>query len=132
MTHTANGNSSLHWLVHILATVMLATALAACASSMISYNQLTTLNKGMTPAETAVALKQPPTSVHEVEQGGKLYTFHRYTLYNSIFSDLYLLCFEQGKLKYWGYLEEFRRHPDPNINQAAEKAFDLIIETRTR
>lgn len=132
MMHTANRSSLVHWLGRMLVMATLATTLAACASTMIGYNQLTALNKGMTPAETATVLKQPPISVHEVEQGGRHFIFHRYTLYNDIFSDAYLLCFEHGKLKYWGYLGEFRRYPDKDVSAAAEKAFDLIIETKTR
>lgn len=99
---------------------------------MISYSQLSALNKGMTSGETAVALKQPPTSVHEIDQGTRHFTFHRYTMDNMVFTDAYLLCFEQGKLKYWGYLGEFRRHPDKDVSEAAEKAFDQILDSRKR
>ena len=132
MTHTANGNSRLYGLSRGLMGAVLMLALTACASTMISYNQLNGLDKGMTPGETAVALKQPPVSVHEVDVGSRHFTFHRYTLYNGIFSDAYLLCFEQGKLKYWGYLEEFHRYPDKTVNEAAEKAFDQVLESGKR
>ena len=130
--HTVNVASYTRSLCRLLAVVMFSTALVACASTQLYYSQLVALNKGMSPAQTAVVLDKPPLSVHEVEQGGKPYTFHRYSLFNGVYSDLYLLCFEQGKLKYWGYMEEFRRYPDPNINQAAEKALDLILDSKAR
>lgn len=132
MTPIANANDRKTWLARLLMAVMLSVTLAACASTQIRYSQLVVLNKGMTPAQTSIALNQPPLSVHEVTEGGKTYTFHRYALFNGVYSDLYLLCFEQDKLKYWGYLEEFRRYPDPDINQAAEKAFDLILDGKAR
>ncbi len=130
MTPIANANDRKTWLARLLMAVMLSVTLAACASTQIRYSQLVVLNKGMTPAQTSIALNQPPLSVHEVTEGGKTYTFHRYALFNGVYSDLYLLCFEQDKLKFWGYLEEFRRYPDPKVNQAAEQAFDQILETQ--
>ncbi|ROH88413.1 hypothetical protein ED236_02875 [Pseudomethylobacillus aquaticus] len=111
---------------------VLATLLVACASPQLRYSQLVVLNKGMAPAQTIAVLQQPPITVQVVEQAGKAYTFHRYQLYNGLYSDVYLLCFEQGKLKYWGYVEEFRRYPDPAINQAVELALDKIIDSETR
>lgn len=130
--HTVNVASCARPLCRMLAIMVCSMTLAACASTQLYYSQLATLNKGMSPAQTVVVLEKPPLSVHEVEQGGKAYTFHRYSLFNGFYSDLYLLCFEQGKLKYWGYLEEFRRYPDPAINQAAEKALDLILDSKAR
>ncbi len=132
MRHTVNAADYARGVCRMLAVVLLSTTLASCASTQLYYSQLVTLNKGMSPAQTVLVLEKPPLSAHEVEQGGKAYTFHRYALFNGFYSDLYLLCFEQGKLKYWGYLEEFRRYPDPNINQAAEKAFDLILDGKAR
>lgn len=132
MMHTVNAASRARGLCCLLAIMVFSMALAACASTQLYYSQLVALNKGMSPAQTVVVLDKPPLSVHAVEQGGKAYTFHRYSLFNGFYSDLYLLCFEQDKLKYWGYLEEFRRYPDPDINQAAEKAFDLILDGKAR
>jgi hypothetical protein len=130
MTPIANANDRRVWIVRLLTAVLLSVTLVACASTQIRYSQLVVLNKGMSPAQTSIALDQPPLSVHEVSEGGKTYTFHRYALFNGVYSDLYLLCFEQDKLKFWGYLEEFRRYPDSNVNRAAEKALDQILETQ--
>jgi hypothetical protein len=130
MTPIANANDRRVWIVRLLTAVLLSVTLVACASTQIRYSQLAVLNKGMSPAQTSIALDQPPLSVHEVSEGGKTYTFHRYALFNGVYSDLYLLCFEQDKLKFWGYLEEFRRYPDSNVNRAAEKALDQILETQ--
>lgn len=101
--------------------MLLTVALAACVSlPTISHYALISLNKGMNPEQSTAALKIAPASVHQVSVDNVSYTFHRYYLNNGQFSNLYLLCFEAGKLKYWGYVEEFRRYPDKRINQALE------------
>jgi len=98
--------------------------LNACGGSQLYHQQLVVLDKGMSPSQATVVLQQAPISVHESSVDGNRYMFHRYYLNNGRFSELYLLCFEAEKLKYWGYIEEFRRYPDSRIN----KAMDDVLE----
>ncbi|HSH73589.1 MAG TPA: hypothetical protein VK974_11070 [Methylophilaceae bacterium] len=101
--------------------------LTACGTAQLYHQQLVSLDKGMNSAQTASALQQPPLSVHETKVDGIHYTFHRYFLSNGRFGDVYLLCFEEGKLKYWGYIDEFRRYPDLRINKAMDA---VLLEIR--
>ncbi len=111
--------------------MMCVITLAACASPQIYHRQLVSLNKGMTEAQASSSLQLTPLSTYSTTVGDTAYTFQRYYLNNGMNRDLYLLCFESsktepGKLKYWGYIEEFRRYPDARINQALENVLPEI------
>ena len=101
--------------------VLVFAMLAGCGGGATLYHQqLVSLNKGMTTTQATQSLQRPPSSVHTTTVDGVEYVFHRYYLNNGRFGDTYLLCFEAEKLKYWGYIEEFRRYPDERINRALE------------
>lgn len=104
---------------HVLLVIAM-TMLTACGGSTLYHQQLISLNKGMSPIQASVSLDKEPVSVHTTTVDGVQYVFHRYYLHNGRFGDTYLLCFESDKLKYWGYIEEFRRYPDERINKALE------------
>jgi len=111
--------------------IALAVALSACGSQQIYHRQLVSLNKGMSELEATANLQRAPLSTHTTRVDDTSYTFERYYLNNGLNSDVYLLCFEAknaepGKLKYWGYIEEFRRYPDARINQALENVLPEI------
>ena len=111
--------------------VAFAIGLAACASPQIYHRQLVSLNKGMTEMQATASLQLIPLSTHSTTVGDTAYTFQRYYLNNGMNRDVYLLCFESRKtepatLKYWGYIEEFRRYPDARINQALENVLPEI------
>ena len=91
--------------------------LAACAvTPQIYHGQLSALDKGMGAGEVTARLKQPALSTHRVTAGNRQFEFQRYLLNNGVQADDYLLAYEGGKLVFWGYVAEFRRHPDPGLN----------------
>jgi len=107
--------------IRFILVVLVFAMLAGCGGgSTLYHQQLVSLNKGMTTAQATQSLQRPPASVHRTTVDGVEYMFHRYYLNNGRFGDTYLLCFESEKLKYWGYVEEFRRYPDERINKALE------------
>lgn len=108
--------------------VAAASLLSACVSQ-IYHHQLVALDKGMTADAATARLKEPPISVHTVTVDQASYRFHRYTMNNGMDAAPYLLAFEDGKLKYWGYIDEFRRHPDRRLNQAVEQ---VMAELRAK
>lgn len=102
-----------------LAAIALFVILAGCANPQLFQQQLVLLNQGMSPAEVVTQLKIEPLSLHDAMAGGVHYTFQHYRLNNGMQSATYLLAYQDGKLKYWGYIDDFRRHPDPRLVEAA-------------
>jgi len=117
-------------LMRNLFLIVILLLMTACASSQLYHQQLVALDKGMNQSQATAVLQQSPISVHESTVEGIRYTFHRYYLNNGRFGDVYLLCFEGEKLKYWGYIEEFRRYPDPRINKAMDEVLAQIRATK--
>jgi hypothetical protein len=110
---------------HVLHTVRWAACagalalVAACAvTPQIYHGQLSALDKGMSQAEATARLKQPALSTHRASAGARQFEFHRYLLNNGVQADDYLLAYEGGRLVFWGYVAEFRRHPDAGLNTA--------------
>jgi len=101
--------------------------LAACGGAQLYHQQLVNLDKGISPERAAAVLQQAPSAVYDTVVDGNAYKFYRYYLNNGRLNDTYLLCFEGDKLKYWGYIEEFRRYPDPRINRATE---DVLVQMK--
>jgi len=92
--------------------------MASCMMPQLYYQQLSNLDKGMPPEQTISRLKLSPLSVHAMTVGNRTFEFHKYLLNNGVGSDVYYLAFEQQRLIYWGYINEFRRQPDRDLNQA--------------
>lgn len=111
---------------HVLVLLAL-SMLSACGGSTLYHQQLVSLNKGMTPMQATMSLEREPISVHTTTVDGIQYAFHYYYLHNGRYGDHYFLCYESEKLKYWGYIEEFRRYPDERINKALEA---VLVEMR--
>lgn len=105
-----------------LATAAFAFVLASCAGPQISHHQLSVLDKGLTRAEVASRLKLTPMSAHTASAGGRSFEFNRYRMNNGLHTDSYLLAYEQGGLIYWGYVSDFRRQPDADLNRALSMA----------
>jgi hypothetical protein len=42
----------------------------------------------------------------------------------------YLIAYEDGKLKYWGYIDDFRRHPDQRLVRAANDVLPAVAAVR--
>lgn len=92
--------------------------LSACGGPQIGHGQLSTLDKGMSPETVIARFHQPPVSVHSGVGGGRTFAFHQYKMNNGMHGDLYLLAYERNRLVYWGYISEFRRQQDADLNSA--------------
>jgi hypothetical protein len=92
--------------------------LGACAGPQIFHHQLPVLDKGLAPAQAVARLQLPPLSEHRAAVNGRSFEFQRYRLNNGLQSDTYFLAYERGGLTFWGYITEFRRQPDRDLNAA--------------
>ena len=103
-----------------IASLLIGAMLAACAVvPQIHHYQLAALDKGLAPADVVGKLKLPPDAIQNQQADGRSFQFYRYLMNNGIQLDNYLLAFEGDKLVYWGYLDEFRKHPDKALAAAA-------------
>jgi hypothetical protein len=77
--------------------------------------------------EAATAhFQQPPLSVHTGISGGRSFDFYQYTMNNGLQAHLYLLAYERNRLLYWGYVSEFRRQQDADLNSALSNVLPLM------
>lgn len=95
--------------------------LAGCAGPQLSHYQLSALNRGMQPAEVFAKTQVPYRLRMPVQLDGRAFEIERYRLYNGMGSDAYYLAYEDGRLTYWGYLSEFRRHRDAVLVRAVDQ-----------
>jgi hypothetical protein len=109
-----------------LALVM-ALGLAGCAGPQIFHHQLGRLDKGQSSREVADALKLPPLAVRQTSFKGKAYTFQKYMMNNGTQRDVYIIAFEGEQLRYWGYVDEFRRQPDADLNAALQQVLSELL-----
>jgi len=98
------------------------SALIGCAGPQIFHGQLSSLDKGLSPAEVEARLRQPPLASTSVEVGQRVFEVQAYRLNNGLQIDPYYLVFERQRLAYWGYLSEFRRQPDRDLAEAVGRA----------
>jgi hypothetical protein len=104
----------------LLAAAML--VLLGCAGPQLHHGQLSALDKGISSTDAIARLKLTPLSIHSASAAGRAFEFHHYRLNNGLHSDTYLLAYERSQLVYWGYLSEFRRHTDRDLNAALDLA----------
>ena len=104
--------------------------LTGCAGPQIYHAQLAALDKGMLPEAVTTRLQQSPLSVHTSTGGGRSFEFHRFRMNNGLQTDLYLLAYEKNRLLYWGYVSEFRRLSDNDLNAALGKVLPEILATK--
>jgi len=102
--------------------ILVVSLLSGCLGPQLYHRQLSLLNKGMSPSITIAKLGQEPRIVQLVDYQGRLFRFHRYLLNNGVLSDQYYLAFEHDRLVYWGFIYEFRRQPDQQLNEALNLA----------
>ncbi len=100
--------------------------LSACGGPQIGHGQLSALDKGMSPETVTARFQQPAVSVHTGVGGGRTFDFHRYKMHNGMHADLYLLAYERNRLVYWGYISEFRRQQDADLNSALSSVLPLM------
>lgn len=108
----------------------LAVLLGACAGPQIHYGQLSALDKGVSPEAVATRFQQSPLSVHTGIGGGRSFDFHRFKMNNGLQTDLYLLAYEKNRLIYWGYVSEFRRLQDADLNAALSNVLPQILAVK--
>ena len=113
-----------------LLLVGVVAALVGCAGPQIHHAQLSALDKGMSQEAVVSRLQQPPLSVHSGNGGGRAFEFHRFRMNNGLQTDLYLLAYEKNRLVYWGYVSEFRRLPDADLNAALSGVLPQILATK--
>lgn len=68
--------------------------------------------------------------MHPAGAGGRTFEFHRFQMNNGVQSDLYLLAYERNRLTYWGYVPEFRRLNDAELNAALTNVMPQIVPPR--
>lgn len=108
----------------------LVVALIGCAGPQIHHSQLSILDKGMSPEAVNVRFQQPPLSMHTGSVGGRSFDFHRFRMNNGLQTDLYLLAYENNRLLYWGYVSEFRRSQDADLNTALSSVLPQILTAK--
>lgn len=112
-----------------LLTLAAASVLAACAGPQIHHSQLSVLDKGLPPGRVTTLLELEPLSRHTVKGGQRTFEFHRFRMNNGLQTDPYFLAYEQDRLLYWGYVSEFRRLPDRDLNDGLSSALHQIRTT---
>jgi len=108
--------------LRVLATVLI-LGLSSCIGPQLYHQQLSLLNKGMSPSNTIDQLKLPPRTTQQVDYKGRSFIFHQYLLNSGVQIDQYFLAFENDRLIYWGFITEFRRQPD----QALSEALSIVL-----
>lgn len=115
-----------------LGAVAAALLLGACAVPQIYQGQLQLLDKGMGQAEVAARLKIAPNAIYHPQADGRQFEIDRYLMNNGVQVNPYLVAFENGKLVYWGYLDEFRRQPDAALAKAAGAVAAAVLPAPPR
>lgn len=110
--------------------VGIVVALIGCAGPQIHHRQLSILDKGMSSETVNTRFRQSPISVHTSIGGGRSFDFHRFKINNGSETDLYLLAYEKDRLVYWGYISEFRRLQDTDLNTALNNILPEIVAAK--
>ncbi|MBW8720469.1 MAG: hypothetical protein JF626_00710 [Polaromonas sp.] len=111
-------------MIRLLAVLCLALLTSGCLTT-ISHYQLSQFNRGMSPPEVTEKLKKPPLISIPVVADGRSFILDRYFLNNGMGADIYYLAYEGNRLLFWGYVSEFRRHPDATLGRAVDKAIPV-------
>ncbi len=112
-----------------LAPLALGVALAGCAAMkpQIFHSQLVQLDKGLPASDVPRRLGQPPVLEHHAQADGREFLFQQYRLNNGLQLDRYLVASENGRVVYWGYVSEFRRHPDASLGKALNTVLPAVM-----
>lgn len=101
-------------------------AITACVGPQLYHRQLSVLDKGLSPSQAIGRLNLSPRSEKSVTVGNRPFDFHMYRLSSGVQSDIYFLAYERQRLVYWGYISEFRRQPDQELNVALNKVLNEL------
>lgn len=113
-----------------LCGIAVAFTLGACAAPQIYHGQLQLLDKGMSESEVVTRLRLAPDAIQRQQADGRQFEFYRYLMNDGIETSPYLVAFENGRLIYWGYLDEFRRQPDVALGKAAGSVAPALLAAR--
>lgn len=113
-----------------LCSIAVAFLLSACAAPQIYHGQLQLLDKGMSQTEVVDKLKLAPIAIHRQQTDGRQFELYQYLMNSGVQTSPYLVAFENGKLIYWGYLDEFRRQPDAALSRAAGSISQAVLPAR--
>lgn len=107
--------------------IVLIFLLVGCLSQQtLQHHQLSELDKGISAEEVNKRIKILPVATHIVSINHRNFEFKKYFLNNGIQTDIYLLAYENNLLIYWGYVTEFRRQQDVDLNSALSQVLDSI------
>ena len=110
-----------------LSLLLLVLMVTACLNQpTLLHPQLTALDKGISSQEVDSRLKIVPISTHSATANNRSFEFKKYFLSNGIQRDIYLLAYEKNQLIFWGYVTEFRRQSDTDLNAALSTVLSSI------
>jgi len=118
-------------MTRLFAALCVALLTSGCLTT-ISHYQLSQFNRGMSAPEVTEKLKKPPLISIPVAVDGRSFVFDRYFLNNGMGADIYYLAYEKNGLVFWGYVSEFRRHPDATLGRAVDKAIQVPTPAAAR
>lgn len=113
----------------LLPLLGLVLALCGCVTPkpQIYQGQLIHLDKGLPTSEVSSRLGMAPLVEHRAQADGRDFLFQQYRLNNGVQLDRYLVASENGRVLYWGYVSEFRRHPDPSLGKALTAVLPAVM-----
>lgn len=114
-----------------LIALSLVALLAGCViRPQIHQGQLAQLDKGLSSDAVVQRLGQPPIAQHQTRVGERAFLFQQYRMNNGVQVGHYLIAYENQRVLYWGYLDEFRRQPDAALNQAVSQVLPEVLAVR--
>lgn len=119
-------------IARLMAALAAGLLLTACVGPQIFHNQLSSLDKGLSPAQVETRLAGPALARESVTVGTRVFDIHAYRLNNGMQTDPYYLAYESQRLAYWGYLSEFRRQSDRDLATAVGRAQEPLAAATKR
>ncbi len=113
-----------------LAAAVACAVFTACETIAISHYQLSALNKGMSPADVSTKLQPGPRQRGMATVATRIFQFESYLLSTGMHTDHYVLAYENERLTYWGYISEFRKHPDPVLVEAVNRVYPSLMPAK--
>ncbi|MBK6292267.1 MAG: hypothetical protein IPF59_11070 [Ignavibacteria bacterium] len=142
---------------HTLVFVALVFVVLGCEPGMITYQNLRTLQKGMTHEQVAREITKNPKKRDTILVGGQSYVIDEYSIvtlqYQSTsyypsstgnvaagtyrtepittttdITNIFVCLFEKDKLRYWGMIGDFSKSEDDEMQRVAPFVHDLFFK----
>lgn len=143
---TAPGSSTK---VRIILWLAICSILATgCGPTMVTYDNLGALNKGMERARAQEALPIRPQESRTLTVGGRTYVVDIYPLMTAgtrtqssygttvgasiavaLTNDLYML-YQNDRLRYWGMMGDYSKTEDLQIAEIAPELYNMLIDKK--